>query len=129
MIIIAVALVFGVALAVTAGKVGQVKTLTVAEVGTNPQLYTDKITITGVMAGVSPYDKAVIGIMDTKEAQCKNGCQKLFIPVKYPAQAPKVGDEIEATGKFTKYPTGYMFIAEKLKVVKHHDIKAELPAS
>lgn len=118
-IIIAIALVFGVALAVTVGKVGQVKTVSVAEVGTKPQLYKETITLNGVMAGVSPYDKGVIGIMDTQEAQCKKGCEKVFIPVKYPKEAPKVGDEINATGKFTKYPQGYMFIAEKLKVVKH----------
>ncbi|MBU5613547.1 hypothetical protein [Geomonas azotofigens] len=117
-IIIAVAIVLGVVLAVTVGKVGQVKTVSVAEVGTNPQLFTETITLNGVMAGISPYDKGVIGVMDTNEAQCKKGCEKVFIPVKYPAEAPKVGDEINATGKFTKYPQGYMFIAEKLKVVK-----------
>ncbi|MBJ6801468.1 hypothetical protein [Geomonas propionica] len=118
-IIIAVAIVLGVALAVTVGKVGQVKTVTVAEVGTNPQFFTGTITLTGVMAGISPYDKGVIGLMDTKESQCKNGCEKIYIPVKYPAAPPKVGDEIDATGKFAKYSQGYMFIAEKLKVVKH----------
>ncbi|QWV91807.1 hypothetical protein KP004_11240 [Geomonas oryzisoli] len=121
-VIIAVALVLGVALALTVSKVGQVKTVTVGEIGNNPQIFTETITLAGVMAGFSQYDKAVIGVMDLKEALCKNGCEKVYIPVKYPAQPPKVGDEIRATGRFTKYEKGYMFIADKLSVVKHHNL-------
>ncbi|QXE91704.1 hypothetical protein KP001_03960 [Geomonas subterranea] len=121
-VFIAVALIIGVALAVTVSKVGEVKTVTVGEIGNNPQIFTETITLAGVMAGFSQYDKAVIGVMDPKEAVCKSGCEKVYIPVKYPAQPPKVGDEIRATGKFTKYQSGYMFIATKLKVVKHHNL-------
>lgn len=122
--LIAVAVIIGAAIAFgVANQGGGGKALNVSEIGADPGAFTGTITITGIMAGVSQYDKSVIGIMDVKELQCKSqNCNKLFIPVKFPEKQPLVGDEIRATGQFHKFPTGYMFIAQKLKVVKNHKI-------
>lgn len=120
--ITAISVLLGAALIFMVVKIFDGKTIGVNEVG-SPKAQTGTITITGVMAGSSQFDKSVIGIMDTKEAECKNGCEKLFIPVKCPdGQQPVAGDEIKATGKFQKLPAGYVFVARKLKVVKHHEI-------
>lgn len=121
--LIAVAVIIGAAIAFGVATQGGGKVLNVNDIGADPSAFTGTITITGIMAGVSQQDKTVIGIMDVKELQCKSqNCNKLFIPVKYPEKQPAIGDEIRATGTFHKFPAGYMFIAQKLKVVKNHKI-------
>jgi len=121
--LIAVALIIGAAIAFGVANQGGGKVLNVSDIGTDPGAFTGTITITGIMAGVSKYDKSVIGIMDVKELQCKSqNCNRVFIPVKFPEKQPLVGDEIKATGEFKKLSNGYMFVAQKLKVVKNHKI-------
>ncbi|GFO63584.1 hypothetical protein M1B72_09360 [Geomonas paludis] len=121
--LIAVVILIGAAIAFGVANKDAGKSLNVNDIGPDPSAFTGTITITGINAGVSPYDNSVIGIMDVKELQCKSAnCNRIYIPVKYPEQQPKVGDEIKATGAFHKFPTGYMFIAQKLKVVKNHKI-------
>ena len=99
------------------------KVLNVSDIGPGPSAFTGTITFTGIMAGVSQQDKTVIGVMDVKELQCKSAnCNKIFIPVRCSGEQPVVGDEIKATGQFQKSPTGYLFLADKVKVVKNHKI-------
>lgn len=121
--IIAAAAVIGAAIAFGFANVGTAKALNVNEVGTDPGAFTGSITITGITAGVSQYDKTVIGIMDIKELQCTTpNCNKIYIPVKFPDRQPAMGDEIRATGQFQKLPQGYLFVAQKITVVKNHKI-------
>ena len=97
--------------------------LSVNDVGTDPAAYTGTITITGIMAGVSRLDPAVIGIMDKKELQCTTpNCNKLYIPVKVQGGLPRIGDEVRVTGSFVNMPGGYLFMADKVKVVRNHRI-------
>ncbi|UFS70999.1 hypothetical protein LPW11_02150 [Geomonas sp. RF6] len=95
------------------------KALQVSEVG-NPAGRTGIIAITGIVAGASDFDKNVFGIMDTKEASCKKGCEKIFIPIKYLGEQPDRGDEVKAKGKFTKIANYYVFEAENVKVLRNH---------
>ena len=119
----AVALIIGVAVAFGMARQGDAKALNVNEIGADPAAFTGTITVTGIMAGVSKYDKDVIGIMDIKELQCTTpNCNKIYIPVKVSGKLPVAGDEIRATGQFRNEASGYIFAAETLKVVKNHKI-------
>lgn len=122
------ALAMGAAIALgMAGCKGDAKVVNVNEIGAKPEAFLGEMTLAGVMGGISPYDKTIIGVMDVKELQCKSGnCEKVYIPVKVAGQLPSVGDEIRATGEFHKYPTGFLFEAKKIKVVKKHDLKKQI---
>ena len=122
-VVLAVALVIGLVLGFALLSKGDAKALNVNDIGADPAAFTGTITITGIMAGVSQYDKSVIGIMDIKELQCQSAnCNKIFIPIKVTGALPTAGDEIRATGQFLKNAQGYLFAAEKIKVVKNHKI-------
>lgn len=97
------------------------RTLNVNDVGSDPAAYTGTITITGIMAGVSRLDPTVIGLMDLKELQCSNpDCHKIYVPVKVQGPQPVPGDEVRVTGSFAPTQHGYVFMAEKIKVVRNH---------
>jgi len=122
-IYVVVALVIGAAVAFGMASQGNAKVLNVNDIGADPAAFTGTITVTGIMAGVSQTDSSIFGIMDIKELQCKSAnCNKIFIPVKYQGQQPVVGDEVRLTGNFQKLPTGFLFTAEQMKVVKNHRI-------
>ncbi|ACM18939.1 hypothetical protein Geob_0572 [Geotalea daltonii FRC-32] len=121
--IIAAAVVFGAALSYVLLAAGGGKALNVNEISSDPGAYAGTITVTGVMGGTSPQDPTIFGIMDIKELQCKTAnCNKVFVPIKYQGKPPVMGDEIRATGKFVNMAGGYLFAAEKLKVVRNHKI-------
>jgi hypothetical protein len=102
---------------------GDAKALNVNDVGNDPASFKGTITITGIMGGVSQQDPSIFGIMDIKELQCKTeNCNKLFIPIRYQGQTPKIGDEVKVTGSFAKLPDGFLFTAQQLKVVRNHKI-------
>ena len=45
----------------------------------------------------------MFGIMDKKELQCTTpGCNKVYVPVRTSGKMPVPGDEVRATGSFTK---------------------------
>jgi hypothetical protein len=122
-ILIVAALVVGIALAVVITIKGEGDILHVNQVGADPLAYNGTITVTGIMAGFSTSDPGIFGIYDIKELQCTTpNCNKLYVPVRYQGTMPKVGDEIQITGSFLKDPKGVIFTAEKLKVVRNHQI-------
>lgn len=128
-LLVAIAVIFGGFLAITASKQSQKaepKAVNVSEIGANVSNMTGTITIAGIMGAVSNEDSSVIGIVDVKdvkELQCKNpGCQKRIIPVKCSGKRPSLGDEIRATGSFVKNGAGFVFAAEAIKVVRSHKI-------
>uniref|UniRef100_A0A831XCV7 Lipoprotein n=1 Tax=Geobacter metallireducens TaxID=28232 RepID=A0A831XCV7_GEOME len=99
------------------------KAFSVNDVASDPAAYTGSITLTGIMGGTSRMDPKVFGIMDLKELQCTTpGCSKVFIPIRTNGQMPALGDEVRVTGSFRQEPGGYIFVAEKLKVVKNHKL-------
>lgn len=113
----------GAALAVVITTRGDGNALQVNQVGADPLAYSGTITVTGIMAGVSSSDPSIFGIYDIKELQCTTAnCNKLFIPVRHQGTMPKVGDEVRITGSFLKVPQGVVFTAEKVKVVRNHQI-------
>ena len=122
-IFIVAALLVGIALAVVITTRGDGDLLHVNQVGGDPLAYSGTITVTGIMAGVSTSDPGIFGIYDIKELQCTTAnCNKLYVPVRYQGAMPKVGDEVRVTGSFNKVAKGIVFIAEKVKVVRNHQI-------
>lgn len=122
-IFIALAAILGAGIIFTQVRQDDAKVVNVNEIGTNPAAFPGTITVAGIMAVVAQADHSVFGIMDTKELKCKTGnCNKLYIPVKYMGKQPVVGDEVRVTGNFIKVGNGYMFAAEKVKVVGNHKI-------
>lgn len=121
--IIAAAIVIGIVVGFGVTRMGEAKALNVNDIGADPSAFTGTITVTGIMAGVSQMDPSIIGIMDIKELQCTSAnCNKIFIPIKVTGQKPAVGDEIRVTGQFQKLSGGFLFAAEKIKVVRNHKI-------
>lgn len=99
------------------------KALNVNEVASDPTAFKGTITVTGIMAAVSPQDPRVFGVMDIKELQCKTqNCNKVLIPVTCKGEPPKVGDEVRLTGSFVNNGSGYLFAADLVKVVRNHKI-------
>lgn len=97
--------------------------LNVNDVGSDPAAFSGVITIIGIVAGVSQQDPTIIGMMDKKELQCTSpNCNKLYIPFKARDYSPLRGDEVRVTGSFVNMPGGYLFLADKIKVVKNHKI-------
>lgn len=95
--------------------------LQVNQAASNPSAYSGTVTVTGVMAGISPYDPSIFGMFDLKELRCKTpNCNKIYLPVKYRGVMPKPGDEVRVSGNFELLPGGYLFAASKIKVVKNH---------
>lgn len=122
-IFIIAALLVGIALAVVITSQGDGDLLHVNQVGADPLAYSGTITVTGIMAGVSNSDPSIFGIYDIKELQCTTAnCNKLYVPVRYQGAMPKVGDEVQVTGSFSKVAQGVVFTAEKLKVVRNHPV-------
>ena len=102
---------------------GNARALNVNDVGNDPASFSGTITITGVMGGISQQDPSIFGIMDIKELQCKTeNCNKLFIPVKYQGQTPRLGDEVKVTGSFIKENDGFLFAAQQVKILCNHKI-------
>ncbi|OGU05705.1 MAG: hypothetical protein A2075_24960 [Geobacteraceae bacterium GWC2_58_44] len=122
-IYVMVAVIIGAVIAFGLVKQGEAKLLNVNEIGSDPSAFTGTITFTGVMGAVSQEDRSVIGVMDLKELKCTSAnCNKILIPVKCVGAVPAMGDELKVTGSFVKNPTGFMFAADKLKVVRNHKI-------
>ena len=122
-ILIAVALVAGVALSYALFSKGGTSALQVNQVAADPSAYSGTITVSGIMAGTSPQDPSVFGIFDLKELQCKTpNCNKIYLPVKSQGTMPKPGDEVRVSGSFVKTSNGYLFSASNIKVVRNHKI-------
>lgn len=122
-LIIAGALLLGVAVAFAAVQLSGPKALGVKEVSSDPAAFSGTITVVGIMGGVSQQDTTVFGIMDVMELKCTTpNCNKVFLPVKYQGQMPVVGDEVRVTGRFVSMEGGYLFTADGVKVVRHHKI-------
>lgn len=122
-IIIAVALIAGIALSYVLFFRGDASALQVNQVGADPSAYSGTITVTGIMAGTSPQDPAIFGMFDLKELQCTTpNCNKLYLPVKYQGAMPKPGDEVRVSGSFIKTTEGFLFSASNVKVVRNHRI-------
>lgn len=99
------------------------KAFNVNDIASDPAAFSGTITITGIMAGVSPQDPRVFGIMDIKELQCTSqNCNKVIIPVTCRGKQPVPGDEVRLVGSFVNQGGGYLFAAEKVTVVRNHKI-------
>jgi len=102
---------------------GTSKALNVNDVGSDPAAFAGTITVTGIMAGTSKQDPAIFAIVDLKELQCNSpNCNKVLLPVRHKGKLPIVGDEVRVTGSFVSESGGYLFAADKLKVVRHHQV-------
>lgn len=122
-IFIVAALFVGIVLAVVITSQGEGDILHVNQVGADPLAYSGTITVTGIMAGFSTSDPSIFGIYDIKELQCTTAnCNKLYVPVRHQGAPPKIGDEVRITGSFSKMPQGVLFTAEKIKVIRNHQI-------
>lgn len=128
-IYIAVAIIVGVAASFGLFKMREGKVLQVNQVGYSYKKHPGVITVAGIMVGTSDFDSSVFGIMDIAESKCKNGCEKLFIPVMYKGKHPAVGDEVKVKGSFEQNGGGIVFKAEKMTVVGHHELKVTQQAS
>lgn len=123
-IFIAVAVLLAVALSYALFFKGNSKSLQVNQVAANPSAYSGTITVTGIMAGISPQDPSVFGIFDLKELKCKTpNCEKIYLPVKYQGTMPKPGDEVRVSGIFIPVSGSYLFSATDVKVVRNHRIR------
>lgn len=101
------------------------KALNVSDISSDPAAFKGSITITGIMAGAFPENPGIFGIMDVKELQCKTqNCNKLIVPVSYRGNIPVPGDEVRIIGSFINQGNGYLFVAEKVTVVRNHKIGA-----
>lgn len=122
-VIIAAALAVGIAAAAVFATQSGPKSLNVNEVGADPAAFTGTIVVTGIIGGISQQDPSIFGIMDLKELQCTTAnCNKLLIPVRFQGKQPTLGDEVKMTGRFINPGDGYLFVAEKIKVVRNHKI-------
>jgi len=122
-LILIAAAAIGIALAFAFVTQRSASALSVNEVGSDPGAFAGTITVTGVMGGVSQQDPTIFGIMDKKELQCKTqNCNKVLIPVKFQGKLPVLGDEVKVTGRFARVGDGFVFAAEKMKVVRNHKI-------
>ena len=122
-IIIAVAVVAGIALSYALVSKGGASALQVNQVAADPAAYSGAITVTGIMAGTSPQDPSVFGIFDIKELQCTTpNCNKIYLPVKHQGTMPKPGDEVRVSGSFVNTGSGYLFAASNVKVLRNHKI-------
>ena len=102
---------------------GSTTALSVNDVGSDPAAFAGAITITGIVAGVSQQDPAIIGMMDKKELQCTApNCNKLYIPFKAAGYSPNRGDEVRVKGRFVATADGYLFMADSVKVLRNHRI-------
>jgi hypothetical protein len=105
------------------GGCNQAQPLHVNEVSADPAAYTGTITVTGVTKGFSRTDPAVFGLVDIKEMQCTSPtCSMPILPVHFQGKLPAVGDEVRVTGSFVQMQGGYLFSANDIKVVRHHQI-------
>ena len=101
----------------------EARALNVNEVGSDPAAYSGTITIVGVTKGFAQSDATVFGIMDIKEKQCNTpNCNMTMLPVKYQGSLPAIGDEVQVTGSFVQIQGGYLFTANNVKVVRHHQV-------
>lgn len=122
-IVLATALVVGIALAYGMFFRGDADALQVNQVASDPAAYSGTITVTGIMAGTSPLNPSIFGIFDLKELQCTTpNCNKLYLPVRYQGTMPKLGDEVLVSGSIMNTGEGFIFSASELKVVRNHKI-------
>lgn len=122
-IFLAIALLAGTVLAYALFFRGDARALQVNQVAADPSAYSGTITVTGIMAGISPQDPSLFGMFDLKELQCKTpNCNKIYLPVKYQGAMPKPGDEVRVSGSFMPVSGGFFFSATDVKVVRNHKI-------
>jgi hypothetical protein len=122
-IVLAAALVVGIALAYGMFFRGDAAALQVNQVAADPAAYSGTITVSGIMAGTSPQNPNIFGIFDLKELNCTTpNCNKLYLPVRYQGPMPKLGDEVRVSGSIMKTGEGFIFSASNLKVVRNHKI-------
>lgn len=123
-LVLAAALVVGIALAYGMFFRGDADALQVNQVAADPAAYSGTITVTGIMAGTSPQDPGILGLFDLKELNCTTAnCNKIYLPVKYHGAMPKLGDEVLISGSFMQMSGGgFVFSASSLKVVRNHSL-------
>jgi hypothetical protein len=122
-VVLGAALVVGVILAFSLFGNRNANALSVNQVGADPLAYRGNIQVTGIMAGISDANPQIFGMFDVKELQCTTpNCNKVYIPVKNLGPMPKPGDEIVVSGSFERVGNGLQFNAQKIKVVRHHQI-------
>jgi hypothetical protein len=100
---------------------GSVAALNINDLRSDPTAFTGELTVTGIMAAVSPSDPQIIGIMDKSELLCTSAtCNKFYLPVRFTGQRPAFGDEVLVTGVLTE--GGRLFSATTINVVRNHKL-------
>ena len=95
--------------------------LGVNEIRNNPALLQGTVTVKGVVGGFSQQDPRVFGVMDISELDCNNpNCGRFFLPVRADGPSPRIGDEVRVTGRLADEPSGKIFAATKVHVVRNH---------
>jgi hypothetical protein len=98
-------------------------TLNVNDLRSDPGAYSGVLTVTGIMAAVSPQNPQIFGIMDKSELTCNNpDCHKYFLPVRFEGPRPAHGDEVVVTGTFIDMPGGKILAADSVKFLRNHKL-------
>ncbi len=120
---VGVALVVGISMAVILTRPADVAALNVKAVLSDPGAYSGTLTLAGITAAFSQQDGELFGIMDVSELACTSpNCHKPILPIRFAEKLPAMGDEVRVTGEFRLVPGGYLFFAEKVSVVRNHNI-------
>ncbi len=124
-VLLCAVLAIGIFASITLLRPAQVSALNVNEVGADPTAFVGTITVTGITAGFAQKDPTLFGIMDKKELQCTTpNCKKFLLPVRTNVALPAVGDEVRVTGSFVGAGGSAIFVAERVEVVRHHNLGA-----
>ena len=104
------------------GKTKAIKTggiLSVNDIQADASAYKGAITVNGVVATISKQDPKIFAIIETSEAKlCKQtGCARVYLPVRYEGEIPKVWDEVNVTGSLAE--KGRVLVATKVEVLRH----------
>jgi hypothetical protein len=122
-LIVGVALVVGIGAAILFTRPADVAALNVKDVLSDPAAYSGTLTLAGITAAFSQHDGELFGIMDVSELQCTSpNCHKPILPVRFKEKLPAMGDEVRVTGEFRQMPGGFLFFAEKIAVVRNHNL-------
>jgi len=109
--------------ALLAGCQPEGPTFQVNDVVSDPGAFNKTLSVVGVVNAYGKTDSSLVGIMDKKELQCTTpGCSKVLLAVRVKGDRPAIGDEVKATGSFTKESWGYVLNAEKVSVLANHDL-------
>jgi hypothetical protein len=103
--------------------------LSILDVYADPYAFTGDITLTGIAGNFLEQDPVVFDLYYTETLLAKDSCCLISFPTKFPDNLPrpKLGDEINVTGRFIRYDVdmGYgwvhdiVFEVEEIEVIRN----------